>query len=214
MILEKNPKTRPIYKELLRLMDQAMGLPFPEMKRFKQVTSYHCGPAVLVAYFSFLGVKASQRGLVKSLRAGNKIREYGLNLKDMARAARIVGKGKYVFWRKANSTVRDLDTIVNKHKWPVGVEWWGIFYEFEDEDSGHYGVITAVDRKGGFLRLADFFSEFAGVDRRIKIGDFVKRWWDENEIKGKTVKDRRMMFVITLKGESWPRELGMKRLGA
>jgi hypothetical protein len=211
MELEKNPRTRPIYRKLLELWDLANGVPFPGMKRFKQITSYHCGPAVLVALYSFMGIKTSQKAIVKSLRAQNKIKLYGLNLKDLAKASKIVGKGKFNFWIKSSAKVSDLEAIINKYKWPVGVEWWGIFYEFEDEDSGHYGVVTSIDKKSGYLRLADFFSIFAGVDRKLKIKDFVKRWWDENEIKGRTILDRRMMFIVTPKSESWPRKLGMKK---
>jgi hypothetical protein len=57
------------------------------------------------------------------------------------------------------------------------------------------------------------------VDRKFKIRDFEKRWWDENEIKvsgtskRRLIKDKRIMFVITPKGESWPKKLGMVKLG-
>jgi hypothetical protein len=212
MFLEKNPKTRPIYQKLLALEDRALGPAFPTLKRISQTSIDFCGPAVLTAYYSFLGVKTSQRRIVKSLRVQNKIKEYGLSIKDLAKASKIVGKGEFTFWRKEYSKVSDLDTIVNKYKWPVGVEWWGVFYEHADEDSGHYGIITRVDKKAGNLRLADSFWEFAGVDRKFKIKDFVKRWWDENEIKGRVYKDHRMMFIITPKRTSWPRKLGMKRV--
>jgi len=211
MLLEKNPKTRLIVRRLLELEDRISGLAFPQMKRAKQLTVDYCGPAVLVALYSFLAVYTSQRRIVTSLRARNKIKEYGLSTKDMARASRIIGKGAFSFWKKSNGKISDLDIIVNKYKWPVGVEWWGLFYEFEDEDSGHYGVVTKVDKKSGFLRLADFFWAFAGVDRKLKIKDFVGRWWDENEIKGRVFRDNRVMFVITPKGETWPRKLGMKK---
>lgn len=211
MLLEKNPKTRSIYQKLLQLEDAVLGPAFPTLKRISQSTIDFCGPAVLTEYFSFLGVNTSQRRIVKSLRVQNKIKDYGLSIKDLARAAKIIGKGEFIFWKKGKASVGDLDKIVNKYKWPVGVEWWGVFYEHEDEDSGHFGIITRIDKKSGYLRIADSFWEFAGVDRKFKIKDFVKRWWDENDIKGRVVKDVRMMFVITPKGTSWPLRLGMKR---
>jgi len=218
MVLEKNPKTRPVARKLLALEDKLSGAAFPRMKRVKQATNDYCGPAVLVSLFSFVGVKTSQRKIVASLRAQNKIKDYGMTVKDLAKASRIVGKRTFTFWRKSRAKVSDLDTIINKYRWPVGVEWWGIFHEYEDEDNGHYGVITRIDKKAGFLRLADPFWTFAGVDRKLKIKDFVKRWWDENEIKvsgtsrKRTVVDNKVMFVITPKGASWPKKVGMVRV--
>ncbi len=217
MFLEKNPVTRRLYRNLLSLDDRVLGTAFPKMKRVKQITPYHCGPAVIAVLFSYVGLVVSQTSMVRSLRAGNRIKNYGLTVKDLSRAARIAGKGKFTFWKKSNSKVRDLDTIINKYKYPVGVEWQGVFYEHEDEDNGHYGVITRIDKKAGTLRLADPFSAFAGVDRKFKIKDFTGRWWDENEIsvagtrRKRKISDNKVMFLITPKGESWPKKLGMTR---
>jgi ABC-type bacteriocin/lantibiotic exporter with double-glycine peptidase domain len=212
MVLEKNPKTRPIVRRLLQLEDRISGAVFPKMLRVKQIDSNSCGPAVMAMLYSQYGVKVSQRGLIASLRAKNKIKKYGLSVRDMARASKITGKGAFNFWRKANGKISDLNIIVNKYKHPVAVEWQGVFYEEEDEDSGHYCVITRVDKKAGTLRLADPYSHFAGVDRKFEIKVFLKRWWDKNEIKGRTLVDRRVMFLITPKGESWPKKLGMVKV--
>lgn len=219
MQLEKNPKTRHILKRMLEVEDKIMGKSFPSMARSHQISVYACGPATLEMLFSFVGAKVSQTSMVHSIRAHNKIKMYGIDVNDMARAVNIKGKKAYSFWKKEYSKISDLDQIVNKYKHPVGVEWQGVFYENEDEDSGHYGVITKVDKKSGFLRIADpYFNayfDFEGVDRKFKISEFKKKWWDENEIKiaGKTktrmIKDTRMMFVITPKGETWPKRLDM-----
>jgi ABC-type bacteriocin/lantibiotic exporter with double-glycine peptidase domain len=217
MEIEKNIALRKVLRRLLALEDRIKGVAFPGMKRVRQIDVYSCGPAVISALFSFLGVKVSQRKVITSLRVKNKIKEYGLNIKDLARASRMIGKGAFSFWKKSNGKVSDLDAVVNKYKWPVGVDWWGVFYEDEDEDNGHYVIITAVDKKAGYLRMADPFSKFAGIDRRFRIRDFEKRWWDENVIKisgtskKRTITDRKMMFVITGKGETWPKKLGMKK---
>jgi len=210
MELEKNPKTRRLYRRLLKVGDHVAGQAFPGMKRVKQITIDHCGPAVLEALYSFLGFKISQRAVVRSLRAGKKIKRVGLSVKDLARGANALGKGAYSFWRKANTSISDLDAVVNKYKYPVGVEWQGVFYEFEDEDSGHYGVVTKVERGEGYLRIADSFHAFSGVDRKFPIKYFVKRWWDINIVKGRRLKDIRMMFVITPKNETWPKKVGMR----
>ncbi len=211
MVLEKNPKTRRLAKRLLELEDRVVGKPFPKMKRAKQVTSSHCGPAVVEALFSFLGQKVSQALIVKSIRADKKIKKIGLNIDDLRSSVKKLGKGKFTFWNKTGSTISNLSLIVNKYQYPVGVEWQGVFYEYADGDNGHYCVVTRVNKEGGYLRLADPFFKFAGVDRKFKIKNFAKRWWDVNIIGRKTVKDRRMMFVITPKSDTWPKKLGMKK---
>ncbi len=221
MHLEKNRKTRGLAKRLLQLEDKVKGKPFPKMERVKEISNYSCGPATLEMLLSFVGVKVAQTKLIRSIRVQNKIREFGVDIKDMARASKIAGKGAFSFWRKQKATINDLNSIVAKFNFPVGVEWQGDFYENEDEDKGHYSVVTRVDKKEASLRIADpYFNSYFGynnLDRKYRISDFVKKWWDVNHIKveGKSkrrpVKDIRVMFVITPKGESWPKKLGMVR---
>jgi hypothetical protein len=217
MEIEKNAILRGALRHLLALEDRIKGLPFPGMKRVRQIDVYSCGPAVISALFSFLGIKVSQRKVITSLRAQNKIKSTGLNMKDLAKASNAIGKKEFVFWKKAGGKISELEAIINKYKFPVAVEWQGVFYEDEDEDNGHYGIITVIDKKAGFLRMADPFLKFAGVDRRFRIKDFEKRWWDENEIrisgtsKTRVLADKRMMFVITPAGATWPKKLGMKK---
>lgn len=219
MHLEKNPKTRAFLKRLLALEDKILGKPFATMERTHQISVYACGPATLEMLFSFVGAHVSQTSMVHSIRAHNKIKVYGIDINDMARAVNIKGKKAFSFWKKEYTNISDLDAIVNKYKYPVGVEWQGVFYENEDEDSGHYGVITRVDRKSETLRIADpYFNayfDYDGVDRKFRISEFKKKWWDINEVKivGRTktrmVKDIRMSFLITPHGETWPKSLGM-----
>jgi ABC-type bacteriocin/lantibiotic exporter with double-glycine peptidase domain len=211
MVLEKNPKTRRLAKRLLELEDKTVGKPFPKMKRVKQATSSHCGPAVIETLFSFLGLKVTQVSVVRSIRADKKIKKIGLNVDDLGMAVRKLGKGKFTFWKKTGSTINNLSLLVNKYQYPVGVEWQGVFYEYADGDNGHYCVVTRVNKEGGYLRLADPFSKFVGVDRKFTLKDFQKRWWDVNIVGKKTVKDRKMMFIITPKSVTWPKKLGMKK---
>ncbi len=193
---------------VLRLETSLKGVAFPTLKRVKQITSAHCGPATLVSLFSFLGVRTSQGRIVASLRVKNKIKDTGLTVKDLARGVRIVGKGQFTFWKKQNATIGDLDKIVNKYKFPAGVEWQGVFYEDEEGGNGHYGIITEVNKAKGFLKLADPYKKFAGLDRKFRLSDFEKRWWDENGL----IYDQKLMFVITSKKETFPRNLGMIRV--
>jgi len=217
MEIEKNKAVRRVLRRLLALEDRVKGVAFPGMKRVRQIDVYSCGPAVLSALFSFLGIRVSQKKVIASLRAQNKIKSIGLNVNDLARAVGTTGRGKFVFWKKTGGRISDLATIIDKYKFPVGVEWQGVFYEDEDEDNGHYGIVTEVDKSAGYLRMADSYSKFAGVDRRFRIKDFEKRWWDQNEVrtsgtsKKRVITDHKMMFVITPKSASWPKKLGMKK---
>ena len=128
---------------------------FPTLKRIKQITGDHCGPAVLASLFSFVGRRLSQTAVVRSLRLKKKIKSHGVNVKGLAKATSIFGKGEAVFWQKMEAKINDLNVLVNKYHQPVGVEWQGVFYEDEDEDSGHYSIVTEIDTKKGFLKLAD-----------------------------------------------------------
>jgi hypothetical protein len=221
MNFEKNPKIRAFAKRLLQLEDKINGKPFPEMARVHQITSSSCGPATLEMLFSFVGAKVSQTKIIKSVRAQKTIGKYGITIKDMAKATQIVGKRGLAFWYKHNATVNNILAAVNKFQHPVGVEWQGDFYENQDEDLGHYSVVTKVDKKSGSMRIADpYFNGFflyKDLDRRYKISDFTKAWWDVNEVKvsgtskRRRIKDTRVMFVVTKKGESWPKKLGMKK---
>lgn len=222
MRLEKNPKTRHIVRHLLRLEDKIKGKPFPGMARVKEISNYACGPATLVMLLSFVGVKTSQTGITRSIRAVNKIKLYGITVKDLAKATRIAGKQKLSFWRKQFAGINDIALAIDKYKSPVGVEWQGEFYENDDEDEGHYCVVTKVDKKASYLRIADpYFNsyfDYKDLDRKFEIPEFKKKWWDINEIKVsgssklRKIKDTRLMFVITPKGISWPKKLGMVKL--
>ena len=217
MEINNNRHFRRLSRQLLALRDKVVGIAFPKMARVKQITVYNCGPAVLATLYSFLGVKASQRGIIASLRVQNKIKNVGMSMKDLGRGSHIIGKGAFVFWKKNRAKMSDVETILKKYKYPVGVEWQGVFYEDEDEDNGHYSIVTAIDKKKGTLRIADSYPKFAGVDRGFHISDFMKRWWDSNEItvsgttKKRTIYDSKMMFIIVPKGVSWPRKLGMAK---
>lgn len=216
MELEKNPRTRPIAIRLLRLADKLKGRAFPGMARVREITNYTCGPATLEMLLSFVGVRTSQAKLIRSIRAKNKIKTYGIDVNDMAKATRIAGKGKLSFWRKREATISDVASTVQKFSYPVGVEWQGDFYENEDEDKGHYTVVTGVNKGSGYLRISDpyfnHYFNYGEVDRRYDITEFVKKWWDTNKVSGRTTVDKKMMFVITPKGDSWPKKLGMKKV--
>jgi hypothetical protein len=189
---------------------------FPTMKRVAQKTSSHCGPAVLEMLLSFVGVYADQDEFVNAIGIGPKLKEYGMVVPEMASAVKILAP-QLSFWYKTDSTLSDLSNLVNNFNFPTAVEWQGVFYEDEDDDNGHYSVITHISTANNIVVLSDPYTRFAGTDRRFSIMEFEQRWWDESEIKdnltGRTqiMRDNHMMFIVTPKDASFPDLLGMTR---
>lgn len=186
------------------------------MRRVEQITVSHCGPAVCVMLLSFLGVDLSQESIVEAAGVNSKIEEFGILVPEMGRAIKYLVP-QFQFWYKENSTLTDLKEIIRSHKYPVGVEWQGVFYEDADEDNGHYSIVTHIDTINNLIVLTDPYKRFAGIDRTFHVLEFENRWWDENEIHdsqtGKTelVRDYHMMFLVTDKNASFPESIGMIR---
>lgn len=201
---------------LSKLRTRLHGLGFPHMRRVAQITVYHCGPAVVVMLLSLFGIKVSQRAVAKAGRAEKRLKKYGMNIKEIGRAVSRLSRKNLIVWYKLGTSPAELAKLVNNYRVPVGVEWQGIFYEDEDDDNGHYSVVTVYDRKNGLVALANPYPIFSGMDHYLKIRDFTKRWWDENDIYDKTkhkykkVTDRRLMFIVVKASDRFPKTLGMR----
>lgn len=193
------------------------------MKRVAQLNSYYCGPASLQMLLNFLQIEVDQETIVSVLGIGNKIINHGMTFQEM---------GKFInqfypqlqFWYKFNATISDLSQLINIYSVPVGVEWQGVFdypdeeiLEDEDDDPGHISVITAIDTGNNFVMIADPCQHYAGIDRKFSILQFLRRWWDINEVvnpitnKIQEVDDYQGLFVITIKGENFPQNLGLSQ---
>lgn len=189
---------------------------FPDLKRVSQKTNSHCGPAVLEMLSSFLGFDMDQDEFVDVLGIAHKLPTHGMTIYEMAEAIKKLFPSVQ-FWYKHNSSLNDLSQLVNNYRFPVGVEWQGIFYEDSDGDDGHYSVITHIDTSNNIVTIADPYSRFAGTDRIFHILEFEDRWWDENEIKdpfsGRTrlERDYHTLFILTPKEETFPEILEMVR---
>lgn len=198
---------------------------FNKMGRVRQKTSVHCGPAAVEMLISYLGGKVNQDEIVS--KTGVKIAWFktnGLKVRELKNAVNKLFP-HLEFWYKRNSKISDLSKIVNKYKFPVGIEWQGVFdythskfdpkYGEEDDDPGHYSVVTAIDIKRDLMKIADPERHYAGHDRKFAVSFFKKRWWDVNDVKIKGLKkvrkirDDRMMFVIVPKLLDFPRKMGM-----
>jgi ABC-type bacteriocin/lantibiotic exporter with double-glycine peptidase domain len=187
---------------------------FPAMKRVRQKSDAHCGPAVLQMLSQFWKLNYTQTEFVKAAHVVN-INKTGLTPKDMALAVKRVTPLQ--FWVKQKTTINQLAKIINNYKVPVGVEWQGVFGKaYSGFDDGHYSIVVKVDKRKRQVIIADPYRHFAGKDRVFTFTEFAKRWWDFNEIKTKTrkkrvIRDRQLIFVLTPKNRHFPEIMKMKQ---
>ncbi len=188
--------------------------------RFTQISESHCGPAVIQMLLSNLGIEVDQAAVAAAGGATDLIELNGMRVDQLARAVRFLAPHAQ-FWYKAHASPADLSRLVNDYRYPVGVEWQGLFEDrLEDEtdegDYGHYSVVIIVDEKSRQVAIVDPYKDFREQDRLFDLDWFVTRWYDFNEYedpatqKKQTVEDRQVLFIITPADETFPRELGMQ----
>ena len=186
------------------------------MLRVKQISSAHCGPAVVKMLLSVYGINVKQKQIVAVVGAEAKLKTHGMTVQELGVAVQKLTP-QMELWYKTNATIGELAKIIHEYKQPVGVEWQGEFEEYSDDDNGHYAVAVQVDTVNNVVMLADPFKKYAGKDRWFGVVDFERRWWDTNEVIDKatgkrwSMKDDQMMFVVVPQGTVWPQELGMRR---
>lgn len=188
---------------------------FPHLPRIKQISNFHCGPAVVQMLLGYLGYDIGQEDIVEAGGSSLKrLHKIGMNVWELAVAVKNLAPDLQ-FWMKDNTTIEELKQMVKKY--PMAVEWQGEFLEYDDDDNGHYSVVTHIANWDNLVFIADPYDKFAGKDRKIPLSRFEELWWDINKIRNpKTdrinhVKDYHMMFTITPKDEKLPREVGMVR---
>jgi len=208
--------------------------PLEHLRRFRQLNDSFCGPATLQILLSHFGIEADQEKLVLSATTMEHGLKIGMSKELLAKAV----KNSYPqmsFWVKNNAELSDIETMVRVHNYPVGVDWQGIFYDEGDEnyprysvmadenekrvrgDSGHYCVITDVDKTNDRIRMIDPYGEYSHKDRFFRISEFLNRWWDDRMDKNidgsnKYVFEKRLMFVVVPKNVRIPESLGMFEL--
>ncbi len=194
---------------------------FPNLPRIAQKNSYYCAPAVIQMLSSLHGFNLNQDKIVQSLGLQHKIATHGMTIQEI---------GYYFknfipqlqFWFKFNSNIADLSQLVNQHRIPVAVEWQGIFTydtpeEAEEDDPGHYSIVTHIDTAYNTILLIDPY-ENDGTDRKLSILQFERRWWDINEIidphtgRRQEVDDFHTLFFVTPKETILPDSLNLIRL--
>lgn len=194
----------------------------PDPKRFnrlrwiEQITENHCGPAVLQMLLENIGVNVTQDAITEAAGVTHTIETHGTRVDQLAKAVHQLSLNARL-WYKEKASFNDLEFVLNEKKFPVGVEWQGLFgdEDDDDEDNGHYSIIANIDKARDELIIVDPYKDFVDQNRIIRISLFEKRWWDYNEVKdletGEIVskKDEQLFFVVTPLDVLFPDDLGM-----
>jgi ABC-type bacteriocin/lantibiotic exporter with double-glycine peptidase domain len=195
----------------------------PDPKRFnrlrwiEQISESHCGPAVIQMLLENIGVNASQEAITEAAGATQTIETQGTRVDQLAKAVQQLAPGAKL-WYKEKASIDDLEYVLDEWKFPLGVEWQGLFDEVDDEeeDYGHYSIVAHIDKAKDELIIVDPYKDFVDQNRIIKMSVFLKRWWDFNEVKDpqteeKTFKkDEQLFFVVAPINIAFPVELGMQ----
>jgi hypothetical protein len=189
------------------------------LQHVQQISDSHCGPAVVQMMLAHIGLAVSQEAVAEAAGVVDFITMHGTRVDQLARAVEVLAPSARFHW-KDHADLDDVETLVNEHGYPVGVEWQGIFDEDDpeknDPDYGHYSLVAHADRATRLLHIVDPYKEYYERERVFPYDLFLRRWWDHNEVRSpetgeaRLVKDVRLMFVIVPEGEVSPRALGMQ----
>jgi ABC-type bacteriocin/lantibiotic exporter with double-glycine peptidase domain len=190
---------------------------FSRLRRIQQITENHCGPAVIQMLLENIEVNVTQEEITEAAGATHTIETHGTRVDQLAKAVHHLAPGARL-WYKEKATLEDLEYVLDVCKFPVGVEWQGLFDDVDDddEDYGHYSIISHIDKVKDELIVVDPYKDFVDQSRIVRMSVFLNRWWDFNEVKdpqtGKKEfkKDEQLFFVVTPRDVSFPAVLGMQ----
>ncbi|QQG38724.1 MAG: C39 family peptidase [Candidatus Woesearchaeota archaeon] len=140
---------------------------------YKQEKDYTCGPAVMRMLLAAKGIKKSEKELERMLKISTRIGTWFKYFPIVAEKYRL----DYVVAR--NSNLKELKKLL-KEGYIIMVG-----YFMEEENVGHYAVVTKVDSK--YVYMLD---PYLGPNRKLRIMNFLKNWYDEAE------KEKRWLFGI------------------
>jgi len=190
---------------------------FSRLRRIQQITENHCGPAVTQMLLENVGVNVSQEEITEAAGATHTIETHGTRVDQLAKAVHELAPIAKL-WYKEKASVDDLEYVLEECKFPVGVEWQGLFEDMDDDedDYGHYSIIAHIDKVKDEIIVVDPYKDFVDQSRIVKMSTFLNRWWDFTEVKDmetgeKTFKkDEQLFFVIAPLSVAFPAELGMQ----
>ncbi len=202
-----------------------LPIPLIALPQVTQQTDSHCGPAVIQSLLAFLNRQVTQDQVVIAARAKMRIEAHGTRPDQLDRAvAKLAPDLK--LWYKQNTTIDDLEYLVQVRRWPVAVDWQGLFYDTEEEqiasdpkgDHGHYSIVVGLNEAADEITISDPYAEFSYAPRVFSLAWFEARWWDSDNYKDKKtgkkkkVRTRRLSFLVTPEDESFPINIGMKTM--
>jgi hypothetical protein len=190
---------------------------FDRLRWIEQITENHCGPAVIQMLLENIGVHVSQEEITEAAGATHTIETHGTRVDQLAKAVHQLAPHAKL-WYRENGTPENLEYVLDICKFPVGVEWQGLFGDVDqdDDDYGHYSIISHIDKLKDELIVVDPYKDFVDQNRILKVSHFLNRWWDYNEVKDpqtgeKTFKkDEQLFFVVAPGAVSFAAELGMQ----
>jgi len=164
-----------------------------------------------------IGVTATQEEITEAAGATRTIETHGTRVDQLARAVHELAPIAKL-WYKEKASPEDLEYVLDTCKYPVGVEWQGLFDDMDDDDDdyGHYSIIANIDQAKDEIIVVDPYKDFVDQSRIVKMSIFLNRWWDFNEVKDletgqKTFKkDEQLFFVVTPLSATFPDELQMQ----
>src|SRR5512138_484631 len=190
---------------------------FSRLRRIEQISENHCGPAVVEMLLENIGVNATQEEITEAAGATQTIATHGTRVDQLAKAVHELAPIAKL-WYKEKATADDLEHVLNEQKFPVAVEWQGLFADMDedDDDYGHYSIIVHIDKAKDEIIVVDPYKDFVEQSRIVSMNLFLSRWWDFNEVKDLETrekvfkKDERLFFLVTPLNVAFPVELGMQ----
>src|SRR5512143_2707996 len=120
---------------------------FSRLRRIEQITENHCGPAVIQMLLENIGVNATQEEITDAAGATQTIATHGTRVDQLAKAVQQLAPIAKL-WYKEKASAEDLEYVLREQKFPVAVEWQGLFADMdeEDDDYGHYSILVHIDK--------------------------------------------------------------------
>src|SRR6266508_554476 len=146
---------------------------FSRLRRIEQITENHCGPAVIQMLLENIGINAAQEEITEAADAIHTIETHGTRVDQLAKAVQQLAPIAKL-WYKEKATEQDLEYVLDVCKFPVGVEWQGLFDEVEDEDDededyGHYSIIAHIDKLKDELIVVYSYKDFVNQNSLLKM---------------------------------------------
>ncbi|PWU23592.1 hypothetical protein C5B42_02405 [Candidatus Cerribacteria bacterium 'Amazon FNV 2010 28 9'] len=187
----------------------------------------HCGPAVLAMLFSQYGITVTQEDATKAAHVVHLIKKYGTRPDKMALGVKNIDSKYKLMW-KQDASLRDVVSLIEKYKLPVGVNFQGMFYEnfkelmkktgktYRNGDHGHYSIIVDLNKNHTKISLLDPYYDFSEKPRVFNWKWFKGRWHDfgyifESKEKVKPrIDTKHVLFVVVPKDFEFPAAMKMQ----